>query len=469
MTAKNTSTRFSQLAEVSGICSLIRGGWPVRREPEGRNDFTAPQPIHEQVIPRGFDGSSRARILKSGARRGGTVVDVVLFVHGTGVRGQGWADSFAVVKQRLLGLDPGMKVNGCFWGGSEGAELKANGASIPSYDQTGGDEPSQAEENLALWAVLYTDPWYELRLLGDWPADNGELAPGQMPSSARLIEQIEHFVPSAELSQLLTRHDLRTHFDAARAALLAASEFDRAVETATDATLNEHRKAIARALVAYMMVSAEDSGALPIDGATREEIVTAVTDDLHGFGLGVAAWLTRPFKGIAQSMVTQRIARKRGALTDATSPAAGDIMRYQARGSGIRRYIRQVVADAVADDPDPTVTLLAHSLGGIACVDALIQEPIPSVGRLVTVGSQAPFFYEIDALASLSYGEPLPDHFPTWLNIYDRRDFLSYVGAGLFPGRVTDRQVDNGQPFPQAHSAYWRNNAVWQHIGGFLA
>lgn len=396
------------------------------------------------------------------------MADVVLFVHGTGVRGEGWADSFAVVKKRLLGLDPAIRVNGCFWGGSEGAELKADGASIPSYDETGGDDPSPTEENLALWAVLYTDPWYEIRLLGDWPADNGEVAPGQMAPSALLREQIENFVPSEESSQLLALYDLRPDFDAACTALLGAPEFDQAVDTVTEATLNEHRKAVARALVAFMMVSAEGSGAPPIDGAAREEIVAALIDDLHGFGLGVAAWLTRPFKGIAGSMVTQRIARKRGALTDATSPAAGDIIRYQARGSGIRRYIRRVVADAIAVDPHPSVTLLAHSLGGIACVDALIEEPIPGVSRLVTVGSQAPFFYEIDALASLSYGEPLPDHFPAWLNIYDGRDFLSYIGAGVFPGRVTDQQVDNGQPFPQAHSAYWRNDAVWRHIGEFL-
>ena len=128
-----------------------------------------------------------------------------------------------------------------------------------------------------------------------------------------------------------------------------------------------------------------------------------------------------------------------------------------------------MVADAVAGDPGRPVTLLAHSLGGIACVDALIEEPIPGVERLVTVGSQAPFFYEIDALAALPYGKPLPDQFPAWLNIYDRRDFLSYIAAGVFPGRVTDQRVDNGQPFPQAHSAYWRNDAVWRHIGGFLA
>ena len=162
------------------------------------------------------------------------MADVVLFVHGTGVRGQGWANSFTVVKQRLLGLDPAMRVHGCFWGGSEGAELKADGASIPDYGKTGGDDPSPAEEDLALWAVLYTDPWYEMRLLGDWPADGGELAPGQVPPSARLSEQIENFVPSEELSQLLAGYDLRPQFDAACAALRAAPEFGRAADAATD-------------------------------------------------------------------------------------------------------------------------------------------------------------------------------------------------------------------------------------------
>src|SRR5262249_33658083 len=140
-----------------------------------------------------------------------------------------------------------------------------------------------------------TDPWYEIRLLGDWPTDGSELAPGQVATSARLREQIESFVPSEELSQLLARCDLRPHFDAAGAALQAAPEFDRAVDTATDATLNEHRKAVARALVAFAMISAEDSGAPPVDGATRDEIVATVIDDLHGFGMGIAAWLTRLF------------------------------------------------------------------------------------------------------------------------------------------------------------------------------
>jgi hypothetical protein len=53
---------------------------------------------------------------------------------------------------------------------------------------------------------------------------------------------------------------------------------------------------------------------------------------------------------------------------------------------------------------------------------------------------------------------------PNWLNVYDPRDLLSYVGAPLFPGRVEDVEVDNRQPFPPSHSAYWANPQVWDAI-----
>jgi pimeloyl-ACP methyl ester carboxylesterase len=151
--------------------------------------------------------------------------------------------------------------------------------------------------------------------------------------------------------------------------------------------------------------------------------------------------------------------RHRGAISDAAYPFAGDILLYQGRGDQIRGVIREAIHRAV-----PPVVLLAHSLGGIASVDLLALEPLP-VDLLITVGSQAPFLYEINALHSLAYGDPLPPHYPPrWLNIYDLRDLLSYRGEGLFPGRVTDVKVDNRQPFPDSHSAYWTNAQVWDTI-----
>jgi hypothetical protein len=98
-------------------------------------------------------------------------------------------------------------------------------------------------------------------------------------------------------------------------------------------------------------------------------------------------------------------------------------------------------------------------------VETLIECSVPGVELLVTVGSQAPLLYEADALRTLRYGSHLPPHFPRWVNVYDLRDFLSYVGAGVFgDDRVTDVVVDNGESFPRSHSAYWLNPSMWRAL-----
>jgi hypothetical protein len=104
-------------------------------------------------------------------------------------------------------------------------------------------------------------------------------------------------------------------------------------------------------------------------------------------------------------------------------------------------------------------------LGGVATVDWLALGK-RSITRLITVGSQAPYFYEIDALVSRPFGAGLPRYFPKkWLNIFDPNDFFSYRAAKIFPGVAVDKRVDNGQPFPESHSAYWHNDAaVWPAI-----
>ena len=149
------------------------------------------------------------------------------------------------------------------------------------------------------------------------------------------------------------------------------------------------------------------------------------------------------------------MAWRRGAAMDGTSPVCGDILLYQCRGQQIQALIRRRIEEVA-----PPVIVVAHSLGGVAAVDLLVGEKLDDrVRMLVTVGSQAPYFYEINALQSLEYarGEGLPGHFPSWINVYDLRDFLSFVGGELFPGRVVDRCVNNRQPFPDSHSAYFWN------------
>ena len=46
---------------------------------------------------------------------------------------------------------------------------------------------------------------------------------------------------------------------------------------------------------------------------------------------------------------------------------AGDILLYQSRGHDIRAFIEEKLQHA-----EPPVTIVAHSLGGIACVDLLV-------------------------------------------------------------------------------------------------
>ena len=195
------------------------------------------------------------------------------------------------------------------------------------------------------------------------------------------------------------------------------------------------------------------------DAVARDRAVVLLTDMLGGGERSAGGLVGAAVRGLVLRPATAVAARRRGAITDATTPAAGDILLYQARGEAIRGVIAQKIESAV-----DSVVLIAHSLGGIAAVDLLAGRAFPQVRLLVTVGSQAPLLYEIGALTSLEHDDPLPGCVPPWLNLYDRRDLLSYLAAPLFPGRATDVEVRNGQPFPQSHSAYWSNPAVWDAI-----
>jgi pimeloyl-ACP methyl ester carboxylesterase len=173
------------------------------------------------------------------------------------------------------------------------------------------------------------------------------------------------------------------------------------------------------------------------------------------------------FADVAKTVATPLIRRKREQFSESAAPAAGDILLYQARGGLIRNYIRRRVKQVVKENGGDVI-LLAHSLGGIACVDLLATTQLPVVKKLITVGSQASFLYEINALWSLRYGESLPSNFPEWLNLYDPYDFLSYLVAPVFKREtVRDCRIESGQPFPESHSAYWNNPDTWKAIEEF--
>lgn len=386
----------------------------------------------------------------------------IVFVHGTGVRAVSYNATFEVVRAALD--KPGREVRGCFWGAAEGAKFICNGASVPGYRTSGGGTVESGDEDIAVWGVLYADFGYELRLLGLRPAPASGMGRGT-PPSGRFLNAIQVYRPSTGVVAAFRRHGLLEELSEALRAVGQSPELRDAAAT-VDENGYEHRHAVARAVVAAVLAAAAERGADAVDGVARDALLAVLGSDLHSQSRALPGKVRQAAVKPAVRALTRRAANRRGALSDGVLPMTGDILRYQARGEGVRRLIKRTIEHA----PGESVTLLAHSLGGVACVDLLAMEDLGRrVDQLVTVGSQAPLFYECGALTSVEHPETLPGHFPRrWLNIYDPWDLLAYRAAKVFPQHASDVEVSNGQPFPFAHSAYWSNSKVWDAVRTWL-
>ncbi|MGW6916097.1 hypothetical protein ACWGB8_20105 [Kitasatospora sp. NPDC054939] len=410
-----------------------------------------------------------------------------LFVHGTGVRREGYDPLFALVARRLGERFPGADVVPCYWGDDHGATLGAGGASVPGFPglpaQPGPSAPSSGPADGADgaddWTLLIADPLCELRVLAELTGgDDGFAFPGTRHAGSDVAERLAGLAaPSgtgeetaAELAALLDATVLAGHLPAALHRIDSAEEFVRACEQAADPVAGaELTAATARALTAQLLAAA-GADAL-CTGDERDRITELLADRLGGAARGPLGRAAAVLGTLGMRIAGQRLLdRKRGALTVGAAPALGDILRYQARGGPLRAFLTERITAA----PGPTV-VIGHSLGGIALVDCLALAAadgaaLPGLELLVTVGSQAPFLHELGALHGLEPGAGLPAGFPAWLNVYDPRDLLGYRAAPVFPGdpRVTDREVSSRQPFPQCHSAYFKLDAVYEAIAGAL-
>jgi hypothetical protein len=401
----------------------------------------------------------------------------LIFVHGTGGREAAYAATFQQIEKTLATRRADVDLYPCLWGDRLGADLKAGGVSIPDYEATAGGQPVIDDpDGILLWEALYKNPLYEITLLGLRPLQGPKTVPGRQTPAQEVQDRVANLPGDATLVSKLDELDLAAVWPAAYEWVVGkeSKPFGRLLMTAAR-PLDGDYAAIARAIVAAAILLCKEKALYPPllwNERRRDEAVDAIARSLsqdeisRGF---VPDWVAQQLKaaavGLGSKLGTRAIQRRRGAIMDGTYPFAGDILLYQAKGQTIRDFIRSQVENSQVKPP---VVLMAHSLGGIACVDLLIEQDLSEkVTCLITVGSQAPFFYEIGALQQLAFGEALPAHFPKkWLNIYDLRDFLSYVGdrPGLFPGKMTDVQVDNGQPFPEAHGAYWANKQTWDAI-----
>lgn len=170
-------------------------------------------------------------------------------------------------------------------------------------------------------------------------------------------------------------------------------------------------------------------------------------------------------------LVTNYFEDRRESLMDALgAQLLADVIGYQLHRDSIQKVLRAELKRTAGAARGRPVLPVALSLGGIALVDLLASWPEAPVEACVTVGSQAPLLYTFNAITSMPYDEADPPHLPVpWLNVYDSRDFLSFVAEPLFRrsdglASVVDLRVRSGKDVPKSHSAYWELDAVWDAI-----
>lgn len=388
-------------------------------------------------------------------------IQTVLFVHGTGVRKATYDEAFVRLQGGLKVNAPHVKAERCLWGDHLGARLGKDGVSIPDFEGAQSATPNE-RQILALWDLLTRDPMFELRDLAIALADE-LIPPAEQERKKTFVAKLKELATDGPLLASLGDALSEAQWKAAVDAVAADPALPKAV-TATARVDTRLRLAAAHAVVATALGPSADGTTPSLAATRRDELVDKCVDRLGGRELGVQDWIGDRLLGLGLRWATNKAKREREALYSVSYPAAGDILLYQARGQAIRDCIARRVREC-----GPGTAILAHSLGGIASVDTLVQQALPEVELLFTFGSQAPFLYEIGALSQLSFGEPLPAYFPKrWLNVYDPNDLLSYRAATVFTGYAEDRRVASGQPFPHSHSAYWDQPDFWQALGEAL-
>ncbi|MFB9718019.1 hypothetical protein [Planobispora longispora] len=412
----------------------------------------------------------------------------LLFVHGTGARDV--SGLLSRIRDGLAALDVDCdRVIAAEWGRAVGPQALDIDAALPVesdglsaediLEKTGDlleeDEIGQAAIDIVSWELLVADPLLELRILAETaPRDKTSLSPGEVspgalsPGALSPAEQISGRLrgtipaegPIAEAGVSVETVREAMEYVAAR------GHAGQAAVRLGSADHPELVEAVARAVVARVLgacLTLEIPPRICSDAATRDRVVdvvaTAVTSHERSFVAGQALKILSP-------LVTRLAIRRRAALLEPIAGFARDVAFYLRRGAVIREHITRTLGELPGGRP---VVLLGHSLGGIAAVDLLAGRTMdPRVKLLVTVGSQAPLLYLMDALDTLTYrAEGISTRpFTPWLNIYDPSDLLSFLAGPVWPGEsgIADERVDSGASVFAAHSAYWGNPRVYDLI-----
>jgi hypothetical protein len=398
----------------------------------------------------------------------------LFFVHGTGVRQVGLDRTLAAVRAGLekSKLD-GVAVIAPAWGPRLGVPVDRIARVLPQQArdpaEAGRDltedawslEPLVEDQDVvaAMWALLVDDPLFELRLVAQAAPD------GDNQADLAAVAMLQGLA-SAPVELQGTGIDQPEVAEAAQAVSVApeTSAAARAVGDATDPDLVEAmaRAVVATILAAHVLDPPGTEPAVAVNAVVRDQLVDRLAEAMVEGDRGlVTDWIKDRALGFAKRKATALATSRREGLMAGSLPGIGDILYYQRRGDQVRQFVGEQLTGL-----ERPVVAVGHSLGGIILVDLLTQEQAPVIDRLITVGSQSPLFFAIDALDRLRPGQQAPLPFTPWLNIYSRNDLLSFLATGVFPGvdGITDIEVDAGVPFPESHSAYWQLDRVFELI-----
>lgn len=382
----------------------------------------------------------------------------LVFVHGTGVRdiSSSLAEIRAGAKKAGL-LDPA-RVHGVEWGLKVGPDdLDVRPALPPAATRAVEAEWSEDELGAAVWELLSADPFVELRLLAETPTGAAiGISVAADPLEVVLQQRLDGLKVADEA--LIAADIDATVLGRAVAVVRDRPEFLAAARAAVDP--DELHAAVARAVVANLVAGCPPGPTAALycrDGETRDALVAAVDTALEP-GLQPRGFPQDLFLKVLAPLGTRIAVRHREQFMDPLTDFLRDVAFYVRNGQQIRDYISEEISAYGTEKP---VVVLAHSLGGIAAVDLMSGPGAPAVDLLVTVGSQAPLLYLMDALTTLSpNGSAVP--FTPWLNVFNRSDLLSFYAGYIFPNAsVVDAEIDAGVPFPQSHSAYWTQGRLY--------
>src|SRR5262249_34893465 len=156
---------------------------------------------------------------------------------------------YGVVASQISNISTSISVNRCYWAGDHGVKLLGNGRSIPSFAATGGPVPSDEDNNLALWSLLYKDPYFELRMLGQQSTSPTPGVPGASTPSVRLLETLQNLDSTEDLGSFIQKAGLTNEF---RLSLDDVSKYCEQENALSNMRGNsaEYSRALARSIVA---------------------------------------------------------------------------------------------------------------------------------------------------------------------------------------------------------------------------